>query len=367
MDTHRQHHRDPTTGRSRAVTAATAVSLVLALAGCGGGGGGAGGGGGGGGGSAPTHTGAPTPSPASSRLSTATTADRDQLAEYTEPADAYASVYHLIAGAQRSIDLTMYELADPQAEGLLIAAHRRGVAVRVLLDRADHGGSVNQTAYARLMAAGVAVRWAATGVIFHQKTLTVDGDRSAVLTGNLTARYYPTTRDFVVVDRDPAAVTAIESVFTDDWNADPVTSVPAVAGLVWSPGASPALIGLIGSARRSLTVENEEMDSTVIEAALAAAAHRGVDVELIMTADRSWDGALASLAGAGVHVVTHPDSASALYIHAKAIVADGTTAYLGSQNFSASSLDHNRELGLITTDAAVVGPVAATLAGDSAG
>jgi phosphatidylserine/phosphatidylglycerophosphate/cardiolipin synthase-like enzyme len=261
----------------------------------------------------------------------------------------------------------MYELADPRAEALLIAAHRRGVAVRVLLDRAFTGGSVNQAAAARLTSAGVAVRWAPAAVIFHQKTLTVDGSTSAVLTGNLTSRYYPTTRDFVVVDHNSAAVAAIESTFADDWTADAVLPGEAVAGLVWSPGAAPSIVGLISSAHRSLTVENEEMDSGAVESALAAAARRDVDVHVIMTANRSWDAALIALSDDGVHVATYPDSASALYIHAKAIVVDATTAYLGSQNFSSSSLDRNRELGLTTTDASVVDPVVATLAGDFAG
>ena len=39
-----------------------------------------------------------------------------------------------------------------------------------------------------------------------------------------------------------------------------------------------------------------------------------------------------------------------LYIHAKLIVADGERAFVGSQNISATSLDQNRELGIIVDD-----------------
>ncbi len=39
--------------------------------------------------------------------------------------------------------------------------------------------------------------------VTHQKTITVDGDVSAVMTLNLTSEYYSTTRDFAVIDRDP--------------------------------------------------------------------------------------------------------------------------------------------------------------------
>src|SRR5690242_8649508 len=45
----------------------------------------------------------------------------------------------MIAGARRSVDMTMYELADTQVEHALAAAHRRRVAVRVLLGNGYYG------------------------------------------------------------------------------------------------------------------------------------------------------------------------------------------------------------------------------------
>jgi hypothetical protein len=41
-----------------------------------------------------------------------------------------------------------------------------------------------------------------------------------------------------------------------------------------------------------------------------------------MTADSEWDAAFAELAQAGAHIRLYPDDSGALYIHAKAIVAD---------------------------------------------
>jgi cardiolipin synthase A/B len=284
-----------------------------------------------------------------------------------EPADDYHSVDQLLARAQRSIDMTMYELADPRSEALLVAAHRRGVAVRVLLDRDYSGATVNRSAFSLLEEAGVSVRWAPDDVIFHQKTVTVDDSVSAIMTGNLTAKYYPTTRDFVLVDDQAGAVSAVEQEFADDWDGAPVTSGPGRSGLVWSPGSQSALAAFIGSARHSVVVENEEMDSITVESALEDAARRGVAVQVVMTADSEWDAAFDGLRDAGVRVATYPDSDQALYIHAKAIVVDGDTAFVGSQNFSTSSLQYNRELGVITGDPAVVAPLARTLSADFAG
>ena len=117
----------------------------------------------------------------------------------------------------------------------------------------------------------------------------------------------------------------------------------------------------------TLTVENEEMGSPAIISALKAASYRGVLVTVTMTANPEWTTAWTGLTRAGVEVATYPATPTALYIHAKAMVADNTMAFVGSQNFSRDGLSHNRELGLITSDPAVVGPLAQTMAADFAG
>jgi phosphatidylserine/phosphatidylglycerophosphate/cardiolipin synthase-like enzyme len=68
----------------------------------------------------------------------------------------------------------------------------------------------------------------------------------------------------------------------------------------------------------------------------------------------------SQLEGCGVTLV----SLAVPYIHAKALVADGTSAYVGSANYTAVSLDQNRELGLIVTDATPLGLVAHQVAAD---
>ncbi len=276
-------------------------------------------------------------------------------------------IYSLMSSAHHELDMTMYELADPSAVDILEGDASRGVRVRVILDQDYSGASVNAAAYAELKSHGVLVHWAPAGTIFHQKTITVDDHTSAIMTLNLTSEYYSSTRDFAVITADPADVAAIERVFGSDWvDSGPPRAGPPGANLVWSPGAEAPIVALIGSARHSLLVENEEMDAPQVVDALEAAAHRGVTVEVVMTYSSSWAGAFADLVAAGVKVRTYASDA-ALYVHAKVIVADGTTVFVGSQNFSVSSLDYNRELGLITRDPTIVGALTRTLASDFEG
>ncbi len=288
----------------------------------------------------------------------------------TEPADGMSPVYRLITGARSAVDLTMYELADPVAEADLAADAARGVDVRVILDQ-HLERSANTGAYRYLTARGVHVRWGPAGTTVHQKTLTVDGSTSVIMTLNLVAADYADTRDFAVIDTNRADVAAIVATFDADFAGRAITP-PDGSDLVWSPtNAQRVVLSVINGASHTLAVEDEEMDDPAVTAALAAAARRGVDVKITMTADPEWDQSFTELARAGVHVRLYADDASALYIHAKVIVADagraGQRALIGSQNFSVASLDYNRELGILTADRAVVAAVSGVLARDFAG
>jgi cardiolipin synthase A/B len=309
---------------------------------------------------------APTSVPAT-HAATPSTANLRLL---TEPEAGLGPVYQLIASARASVDLTMYELDDTTAEADLAADAARGVDVRVQLDQ-NLEKSANTPAYDYLAAHGVHVRWARSGTTYHQKSLTVDNARSAIMTLNLVSYDYPSTRDFVVIDTNGADVAAIVATFDADF-AGAAISPPDGSDLVWSPtNAEASVLSVISAATHTLAVEDEEMDDPVVTAALAAAARRGVQVTITMTADPEWDQALTELARAGVHVRLYPDTSGALYIHAKAIVADarlpGEQVLVGSQNFSVASLDYNRELGIRTNEPAVVTGISATLAADYAG
>jgi cardiolipin synthase len=285
----------------------------------------------------------------------------------TEPDQGLSPIYDLLRSATRTIDVTMYELADPIAEQLLAEAAAKHVAVRVILDRNLELHN-NQHAYDYLQENGVEVVWAAKKyAATHQKSIVVDGATAAILTLNLTTRYYPTTRDFAVFDTDPLDIEAIEQVFDADFSGD-TAETPTGAGLVWSPRqASGRLLDLIHSAHTSLQIEAEEMSDSEIVTALVAAARAGVDVQLVMTYDKTYAKNLTKLAEAGAQVSIYSADAP-LYIHAKVILADygtpGAALFAGSENFSDASLERNRELGLILSDPAILSSINQTMTQD---
>jgi phosphatidylserine/phosphatidylglycerophosphate/cardiolipin synthase-like enzyme len=287
----------------------------------------------------------------------------------TEPDNGPQPIDQFISSASRSLDMTMYELVDTTAEQALIQDVRRGVTVRVILDRNLEQHS-NQAAYTQLAGAGVHVVWATGYKATHQKTITVDGARSLILTANLVSRDYPNTRDFGVVTTDRADVAAIEAVFNADYVGSPITPNDGDS-LVWSPtDAQTQLLDLINSATTSLRIENEEMGDGPVVRALEQVARRGVAVQVTMTNTRNaYATQFNALTSAGVKVATYTGE-KPRYIHAKAILVDaggsGAKLFIGSENFSNASLTGNRELGLITTNSAILTTVGSTLASDFA-
>jgi cardiolipin synthase A/B len=282
-----------------------------------------------------------------------------------EPEAGDTPFVSMIDTARASVQMTMYELTDARVERALVADAHRGVNVRVLLGGGYYGSGseINAPAYDDLHNHGVGVRWAPTYLaLTHQKTLTIDGRASAIMTLNLTST--ADTRDFAVLDTQAADVHAIQATFDADFAHRRQTPSPGTGDLLWSPGAATGVLALINGAQSSIELENEEMAYAPATAALCSAARR-LSVRIVMTDSSDPRPALARLAGCGAHVhVLHGQRP--LYIHAKLLLVDGRVALVGSQNLSTTSLLYNRELGIRIRSPAMLRSLARTFAGDYA-
>ncbi len=113
--------------------------------------------------------------------------------------------------------------------------------------------------------------------------------------------------------------------------------------------AETPILGLIAGARYSLDLYAEEIYDAASIQALADATRRGVRVRIVYAGLGDAEG----LSGIGAQVAR----VASPYIHAKAIVADGAILFVGSQNVSATSLDQNREVGLLMRDRVAISEV----------
>jgi phosphatidylserine/phosphatidylglycerophosphate/cardiolipin synthase-like enzyme len=282
---------------------------------------------------------------------------------------AEPQIYSVIQSARKSLEMTMYELSDTTAVNDLIARHHAGVDVRVVLDQKEK--TTNQAAYDALHAAGIGVTWSSTSFAYtHQKTLTVDGRESLVLTGNLTSKYYSETRDFGVVDTDPHDVAAIVAVFNADY-AHQQTTPNDGSDLLWSPTtAKSRVLDVINHATKTLDVEGEEFSDTAVVNAVVARAQAGVQVRVLVESPSQYAAQLHRVVAAGGKAAGY-SSSTGLYIHGKAVVADAglpdQRTELGSMNYTTVSLTHNRELGIVLANAAACNLLAHQFDSDFAG
>jgi phosphatidylserine/phosphatidylglycerophosphate/cardiolipin synthase-like enzyme len=291
-----------------------------------------------------------------------------------QPADGRTLVLNALKAAKKSIELTIYEISDPQIMSALQAARARGVAVRVIYNWYSFPPNMQQRQIApaiqELTKAGILCKQAPrTFEVTHEKAFVIDGATGIVMSFNLTSEYFGQTRDFGIVTTAAGEVKEISNVFEADWNDKPVT--PEVPSLVWSPVNSRAkLTSLINGAKNTLDIYCEEADDPGTLGAMVAAAKRGVKVRFIaavLSGEGQVNGnarGVTYLQSGGVNAVCK----SFLYIHAKMVLADygrpNAQAYIGSENFSCVSLDDNRECGIILSESDILARLQSTYNSD---
>lgn len=312
-----------------------------------------------------------------------TTSATYTLYTFPESDKSATPLYALVTAAQKSVDMTMYALEDTTFVTDLLAACKRGVSVRVLLDQ-NLEKSGNTSAFTQLNSQpNCSAVWANKAFqATHEKSIVIDGTQAAIMSLNLQPQYYTTTRDFAILENDAPDVAAIEATFNADFTAGTAASGTSGASdfsyapgpgdhLIWSPTtAQTAMVNLIAFAQKTLLIENEELatSATAILSALESACKKGVQVQIAMVNNTSYATSFAAVTKAGCSVHTYPNSTTGFYIHAKAVVADyglpTQNAYVGSINYSNASMNSNRELGIFVTDEPTISSLHDTMLSD---
>lgn len=272
------------------------------------------------------------------------------------PEDGIAPVVNAIEGAQRSLDIKMFLFTEPRLVEAVIAAHRRGVKARVMLNPSRRSGeSENVETHRLLVASGVEVKDThPTYPVTHEKSLVIDRRLALIKSLNWASKNFTKTRDYMVMTADPREVQEVSDCFNADWDrldfdADMNTH------LIWCPGNGRAKIArFIDEAKHDLYLQNERyQDLTIIEH-LVRARRRGVHIRLLSLPPHSlkekkvFEGVnglrLMQDVGIKIHIL------KGLRIHGKILLADGKRAIVGSINLAPGSFDERRELAIEVSD-----------------
>ena len=307
--------------------------------------------------------------------------------------EAYPVMLQAIAEAKISIGLTSYifyadEAGTPFIEAL-IAAKRRGVEVRVIIDGVGSGYFFSTTVF-RLQRGGVKAaqfmhswlpwRMAFLNLRNHKKILVVDGKRGFVGGLNISAHNlkacepHTAVRDMHFEVNGPV-VEQITEAFVTDWE---FATGEELKGLNWFPASSecgPMLarvitsgpdqdiekiefmfLQAIGTAQRQIKIITPYFlpDERLI-AALELAAMRGVDVDIVIPensdhkiVDWAVMAHIAPLLVAGARIWRAPQP----FEHSKLMTIDGGWSLVGSANWDQRSLRLNFELNMEVYDQA---------------
>lgn len=312
-----------------------------------------------------------------------------ELALSVLPEATDAPILQAIAGAKKSIKLTMYLLTHKGVMDALIAAKARGLAVYVLLEHDPYNPNnpssplpTNLQAAKYLAQGGIEAHWTSKAFKYtHAKGLIIDDSVMWLSTANFTKSGLGVngrgSREYLVADRSPSDVYDFASMFAADWAGQPYT--PTDEDLIISPANSRAkILGLINSAKTNITLAVEVAGDPAFDQAIAARIKAGVKVRALL-ADL---GALKTMGETPVPPVIRSNADVARdwralgaevrfqrspHLHAKSLVVDGRAMYVGSVNFTTNSMDNNREFGLLIQTPDIVGTVQRTMEKDWAG
>jgi len=284
----------------------------------------------------------------------------EPIAMYATPEAGEAPYVEALKTATTSIDLAIYLMGYGGILDELEAKARAGVKVRVILDELKR--STNQKYYDRLVAAGAEVKWSdPVWDYFHNKYFVVDGKVAVFSTGNFSKSYsIDLERNYVGVIRDAADLADLTALFEADWT-DAVPAMTCTRLVIAPINARQRILDVIDGAQHTLVIESMQFADTGVREAVKRRIAAGVEVRA-MLADAAWidanAGAATFLNDLGVTVKSIP------HLHSKMLIADGKVAYVGSENFSYTSLTKNREVGAILVDAPSLAPLIDTFEKD---
>jgi len=260
-----------------------------------------------------------------------------------EPDQGVRPLVREIDRAQHTVFVESYILTEKHIVRALERAAAQGVDVRVLMEHHPYGLSINPGRQVDLLrAAGVQVRWGNPLFTYtHAKYMVLDDRKAVVGTGNLSRSAFARNREFFVFDDHRQDVVELSNVFRADW--DRLSPVLNDANVAVSPENSRTkLLQLIALAVHSIRMYGEEIADPRLEAVLQRLHARGIQVRMLLPWRASvLDVALLVRRGVQVRELRTP------YIHAKYVGVDDRIAWLGSENFSTTSLDRNREVALL--------------------
>ncbi len=256
---------------------------------------------------------------------------------YVQPEDGLEPILEAIRRAKKSIQILIFRLDRPEIEKALVEAVERGVDVQALVAFTNRGGDkVLRRFEMRALERGITVTRTADDLVrYHGKMMIIDGKELLLLAFNFTHLDISLSRSFAISTTQKALVEEAVRLFECDSKRKPY-KVENKDFVVSPVNAREELTAFIKGAKKQLLMYEMKISDSDFVKLLNEKISQGLDVRVI--------GSTGNKGG------TLPTRKLPRRLHARAIMRDGKSVFLGSQSLRKLEMEARREIGIIVHD-----------------
>ncbi len=270
---------------------------------------------------------------------------------FVQPDAGLEPLLSAIRNAKKCIQILIFRLDRPEIEKALVDAVERGVTVQALVAYTNRGGDkVLRRFEMRALERGITVTRTADDLVrYHGKMMIVDGKELLLLAFNFTHLDISLSRSFAISTSNKELVTEAVKLFDSDSKRTPYTA--GNKDFVVSPvNAREQLTAFIRGAKKQLLMYEMKISDNEFVKLLNEKISERLDVRVIGSTSHKGS--------------TLPARKLPSRLHARAIIRDGKSVFLGSQSLRKLELEARREIGIIVHDPKIAKQMIATFDSD---
>ena len=256
---------------------------------------------------------------------------------FVQPEAGLEPILAAIRRAKKCIQILIFRLDRPEIEKALVEAVERGVAVQALVANTNRGGDkVLRRFEMRSLERGITVTRTADDLVrYHGKMLIIDGKELLLMAFNFTHLDISLSRSFAISTANKPLVAEAVRLFESD--SKRVSYEAENKDFVVSPAnARQQLTEFIRGAKKQLLMYEMKISDSDFVKLLNEKISQGVDVRVIGSTSNKGS--------------TLPTRKLPTRLHARGIIRDGQSVFLGSQSLRKLELEARREIGIIVHD-----------------
>jgi cardiolipin synthase len=248
-------------------------------------------------------------------------------------------ITQMIDDSRERVWVNVYTLTLPSLRESLVRAHKRGVDVRVILEKFPFWNtSINRETELFLKENNIPLHLSGEKqfAFMHAKFSVIDTNW-IIETANWTRASFSTNREFFIQGSDTSILNNLASIFEVDfaWGVGVSRDVRLLAG---PTNARERIIDFIELSDSTIDIYAPSFSDGELLAKMSEICQAGKTIRLLLADyEDSADSALEKGTCLQVHHMKKP-------LHAKVIIRDKNSAFVWSFNYTENSLENNREV-----------------------